>query len=120
MFTTSALSAGDLGFTPHLSHTGNLTIGVLEAVLPEASVKGSVLGLVGPLIILIIAFKGAIQNILQSPHCTTKCFQHVSSSGWAQSCANHVQHIECLSRLTCHDTCHVVRKDGSAIKFDRA
>ena len=37
----------------------------------------------------------------------------------AQSCANHVQHIERLSRSACRDTCHVVTKDSSAIKFDR-
>ena len=37
----------------------------------------------------------------------------------AQSCANHVQLIKFLSRATCV-TCHVVRRDSSAIKFDRA
>ena len=37
----------------------------------------------------------------------------------AQSCANHTQHIERLSRATCRVTCHVVRRDSSAIKFDR-
>ena len=37
-----------------------------------------------------------------------------------QSCANHVQHIERLSRLSTYRvTCHVVRRDSSAIKFDR-
>ena len=30
----------------------------------------------------------------------------------AQSCANHMQHIERLSRATCHVTCHVVRRDS--------
>ena len=35
-----------------------------------------------------------------------------------QSCANQVQHIERFSRATCV-TCHMVRKDSSAIKFDR-
>ena len=34
------------------------------------------------------------------------------------ACANHVQHTERLSRATC-DTFHVVRRDSSAIKFDR-
>ena len=37
----------------------------------------------------------------------------------AQSCANHVQHTECLSRATCRVTCHVLRRDNSAIKFNR-
>ena len=30
-----------------------------------------------------------------------------------------VQHIECLSSATCV-TCHVLRRESSAIKFDRA
>ena len=38
----------------------------------------------------------------------------------AQPCANHVQHIERLSRATCRVTCLVVQRDSSAIKFDRA
>ena len=37
----------------------------------------------------------------------------------AQSCANRVQHIERLSRATCRVTCHLVRRDSSATKFDR-
>ena len=36
-----------------------------------------------------------------------------------QLCANHVQHIERLSCATCCVTCHMVRRDSSAIKFDR-
>ena len=36
----------------------------------------------------------------------------------AQSCANHVQHIERLSRATCI-MCHLVRRDSSATKFGR-
>ena len=31
----------------------------------------------------------------------------------------HVQQIERLSRATCRVECHVVRRDSSAIKFDR-
>ena len=31
-------------------------------------------------------------------------------------CAQHIEH---LSRATCHVTCHVARRDSSAIKFDR-
>ena len=37
----------------------------------------------------------------------------------AQSCANHMQQIERLSRATYLVTCHVVRRDSSAVKFDR-
>ena len=49
----------------------------------------------------------------------------IASNTYAQvalalSCANHVQHIERLSRTTCRFACHVVRRDSSAIKFDRA
>ena len=36
----------------------------------------------------------------------------------AQSCANHVQRIQRLSRAACRVTCHVVRKDSSAIQYD--
>ena len=32
---------------------------------------------------------------------------------------NRVQRIERLSRATCHVTCQMVRRDSSAIKFDR-
>ena len=34
------------------------------------------------------------------------------------SSAYHVQHIERLSRAACRFTCHVVRRDSSAIKFE--
>ena len=64
--------------------------------------------------IIIIALKGAVRDCLQSPHCTANCFQHVRSSGpSAITCstqsAYHVQHV----------VCHVVRRDSSAITFDR-
>ena len=36
-----------------------------------------------------------------------------------QSCANHVQRIQCLSRATRRAMCHVARRYSSAIKFDR-
>ena len=51
-------------------------------------------------LIIIIAFKGAIRDFWQYPHSTVNCLQHVRSSGPAQSCANHVQHIEPLSRAS--------------------
>ena len=37
----------------------------------------------------------------------------------AQSCANHVQHIERLSRASVMLRANLVRRDSSAIKFDR-
>ena len=70
-------------------------------------------------IIIIIAFKGAMQDFLQSPHSTANCLQHARSSGpgaiMRKSCAAHRALITCK----CHVTCHLVRRDSSAIKFDR-
>ena len=68
---------------------------------------------------IIIAFKGAIRDFLQSPHSAANCLQHVRSSGQGAIVCNHVQHIERLSRATCRVTCHLARRDSSAIKFDR-
>ena len=66
-------------------------------------------------IIIITAFKGAIRDFLQSPHCANMYAQ----MAWAQLCANHVKHIKHSSRATCCVTCHMVWRDSSAIKFDR-
>ena len=70
-------------------------------------------------VIIIIAFKGAIRDFLQSPHSAANCLQHVRSSGpgaiVCKSCATHQVLITCKS----HVTCHLVRRDSSAIKFDR-
>ena len=69
--------------------------------------------------ILIIAFKGAIRDFLQSPHSAANCLQHARSSGpgaiVCKSCATHRALITCKCRVTCH----LVRRDSSAIKFDR-
>ena len=67
------------------------------------------------IIIIIIAFKGAFKIFLQSPCCAMRMLK------WppAQLCANHVQHNQCLSCASCRVTCHLVRRDSSAIKFDR-
>ena len=71
------------------------------------------------IIIITIAFKGAIPdffyNLFTAPRTVSNTYAQVSR---AQSCANHVQDIEPLSRATCV-TCHVVRRDSSAIKFGR-
>ena len=64
------------------------------------------------IIIIIIALKSAIRDFLQSPHGAVNTCAQVAR---AQSCANYVQHIEHLSRAACH----LVRRDSSAIKFDR-
>ena len=71
-------------------------------------------------VIIITAFKGVIRyffyNLLTAPRTVSNTYAQVA---WAQSCANHVQHIQRISRATCHVTCHVVRRDSSAIKHDR-
>ena len=53
------------------------------------------------IMIIIIALKGATSELLQSPHCTANYFQHVHSSGPGASFANHIHHIEHLSRASC-------------------
>ena len=71
------------------------------------------------IIIIIIAFKGAIQdfhNLLTAPRTVSNTYAQVAR---AQPCANHVQHIERLSRATCRVTCHLVRRGSSAVRFDR-
>ena len=68
------------------------------------------------IVIIIIALKGAVRDfysLLTAPRTVSNTFAQVAR---AQSCANHVQHIERLSRATCRVTCHVVRRDSSAVK----
>ena len=57
-----------------------------------------------------------LNSLLTTPR--TVCNRY-AQIGRAQLCANHVQYIERISRATCHVTFHVVRRDSSAIKFDR-
>ena len=52
------------------------------------------------IIIIIITFKGAIRDFLQSPHSAANCLQHVCSSGPGTIVCNHVKHIERLSRTS--------------------
>ena len=74
---------------------------------------------VSEIIIIIIAFKGAIRDFLQSPHSAVNCLQHAHSSGLgAIMCKSHATH-RMLITCKCHLTCHLVRRDSSAIKFDR-
>ena len=71
------------------------------------------------IIIIIIAFKGTIRDFVQSPHSAANCLQHVRPSGLGatvcKSRATHRARIMCK----CHVMCHLVRRDRSAIKFDR-
>ena len=55
-------------------------------------------------------------NLLTALQTVSNMYDQVAR---VQSCANHVQHMEHLSRATCRVLCHVVRRDSSAIKFDR-
>ena len=57
---------------------------------------------------------------LQSLYCAANRLQLYAQVARAQLRANRVQHIERLSRATCRVTCHLVRRDSSAIKFDKA
>ena len=55
-------------------------------------------------------------NLLTEPRTVSNTCAQVAR---VHSCANHVQHIERLSRATCRVTCHAVRRDSSAVQFDR-
>ena len=68
------------------------------------------------IIVVIIPFKDAIRDFLNAPRTVSNTYAQVAR---AQSSANHVQYIQRLSRATCRVSCHVVRRDSSAIKFDR-
>ena len=71
------------------------------------------------IIIIIIAFKGTIRDFVQSPHSAANCLQHVRLSGpGATMCKSPATH-RALITCKCHVTCHLVRRDSSAIKFDR-
>ena len=70
------------------------------------------------IIIMIIELKGLFEifyNLLTAPRTVSNTYPQVART---QSCANHVQHIERLSRAACRVACHVVRRDSSAINSD--
>ena len=57
------------------------------------------------IIIMIIAFKGAIPDFLQSPHCAVNCLQHVRSSGLgAIVCKSRATH---RALITCNMSCYM-------------
>ena len=71
------------------------------------------------IIIIIIAFQGAIRDFLQSSHSSADCLLHVRSSGLgAIMCKSRATH-RALITCKCRVTCHLVRRDSSAIKLDR-
>ena len=53
------------------------------------------------IIITIITINDSNNNFLQSPHCARTLSDTCAQVARAQSCANHVQDIERLSRATC-------------------
>ena len=59
------------------------------------------------IIIIIIAFKGAIRDFRFLTVLRTLSNTY-SQATRAQSCANHEQHIECLSHATCCVACHMI------------
>ena len=67
---------------------------------------------------IMIAFKGAIGDFLQSPHCAANCLPHVRTL--KRPGANRVQ-ITCNTSETNHvqHVCLMVRRDSSTIEFDR-
>ena len=79
----------------------------------------SILEIIIIIIIIIIAFKGAIRDFLQSPHSAANCLQHVRSSGPGTIVCESRATRRALVTCKCHATCHLVRRDSSAIKFDR-
>ena len=99
--------------------TGNLTV-CLTGIwycgteLPHSAETRTII-----IIIIIIAFKGAIRHFLQSPHSAANCLQHVRSSGPGATVCKSCVTRRALITCKCHVTCHLVRRDRSAIKFDR-
>ena len=74
----------------------------------------------GVVIVIIIAFKDAIQDFLQSPHSATNCLQHVCTLKWLGR--SHVQ-IMCNTSSAYHVqvSCYIpwVQRDSSTSKFSR-
>ena len=92
---------------------------MLCSVWSQSTVTIKGYALFGIIITIIIAFKGAIRDFLQSPHSAANCLQHARSSDpSAIVCKSRVTH-RALITCKCHVTCHLVRRDSSAIKFDR-
>ena len=68
---------------------------------------------------MIIAFKGAIRDFLQSPHSTASCLQNVRPSGPGATVCKSRATYRALITCKCHVTCQLVQRDSSAIKFYR-
>ena len=57
-------------------------------------------------------------NFFQSPYCAANCFQHLTLKWPRCSRAQITCYISSAYRVQ-HVVCHVVRRDSSAVKFDR-
>ena len=98
---------------------------------PEWEIQGSVPASGGQVLPVFIAYKSNNNNNnnrIQRHHSRffiiSSLRRKPSPNTYAQvarvqSCVNHMQHIESLSRAKCCVACHVVRRDSSATKFDR-
>ena len=68
------------------------------------------------IIITIIAFKGAIPDFLQSPHCTANRLQHVRSSvPGANVCTSSATH---RALITCNMTCYVPHSRKGQLSYE--
>ena len=91
---------------------------VFQLLIPH-SIIIIILIIIIVIIIIIITFKGAIRDYFYNLTALRIVSNTYAQVARAQLCANHVQHIEHLSRATCCVTCHVVRRDSLAVKFYR-
>ena len=77
------------------------TNGASTSVLAWQHIQLSKMIIVIIIIMIIIALKGAIQGFYYLLTVPQTVFITYAQMAWVQLCANHVQHIECLSRATC-------------------
>ena len=56
-------------------------------------------------VVVVVVVVVVVMVVIQLPYYSAaNCRQHLSSSGPGQSCANHIHHIESMSRVTCRVT----------------
>ena len=67
------------------------------------------------IIIIIIAVKGAIPDLLQSPHCTANCLQHIPSSSLGVIvCKSRATH---WALITCNMSCYMPRGTKGQLSY---
>ena len=85
-------------FSCHLDRSGKQLIIIITTTTTTIII---IIIIIIMIMIIILTFKGAIRyfyNLLTAPRTVSNTYGQVAR---AQSCANHVQHIERLSRATC-------------------